>query len=457
MIVVVGLSHKTAPIEVRERAALEPEAVADLLRELRSSARVSEALVVSTCNRVEVVAAGTNADPASLRAASEAVELALSTRARGIEAHLYRHHGLEAVKHVFRVASSLDSLVLGEPQILGQVKAAFEFSRQRGYVGARLNRVVSRALRTAKRVRSETAVGAGQVSVPSVAIDLARQIFGTLEGHRAALIGSGQMGESVAKLLTGAGAKLTVLGRNRERVAELAGELGADAASFDALPDSLANADVIVTTTSASEFVVKYEAVAAARKKRRGRSLFIIDLAVPRDVEPSVDGLDGVFLYNVDDLSQIVAETLSQRQREASRAESIVMDEAQMYERIASAQQVTPTVVALRQKFADAFRAELERSARSRLKDIEPAERQAIEKMIDAALNKVLHAPTRRLRELAASGEQEEELAESVDLLEALFELGKTPSVLETDIPEAPDEDVHGDGVFRGNDKKKVG
>jgi glutamyl-tRNA reductase len=462
MIVVVGLSHKTAPIEVRERAALSPEAVAELLAELRGDAQVSEALIVSTCNRVEIVAAGRAHELASLPSLVAAVEKAFLRRAQGVDAHVYHYLGPDAVRHVFRVASSLDSLVLGEPQILGQVKAAFDFARQQGSVGSALHRVVGHALRTAKRVRSETTVGAGQVSVPSVAMDLARQIFGTLEGRDAALIGSGQMGESVAKLLTAAGAKLRVVGRNQERITALAKELNAVATPLDELPAVLASADVVVTTTSASEFVVTYDMVAAARRKRRGRSLFMMDLAVPRDIEPRVDGLDGVFLYNVDDLSQIVAETLTQRQREAGRAESIVSDEVHSYARGVSAEQVTPTVVALRQKFNDVFKAELERSLRSKLKTLGHEERQAIEKMLDAALNKALHAPTRKLRELASSKDREDELAESVELLESLFELGPSaslPSALDLSIPEveppAPGEVTQ--AYAAAVDQKKVG
>jgi glutamyl-tRNA reductase len=351
--------------------------------------------------------------------------------------------GSDAVRHLFRVAASLDSLVLGEPQILGQVKAAFEFAQTQGSVGTSLHRVVGHAMRTAKRVRSETAVGAGQVSVPSVSIDLARQIFGSLEGRETALVGSGQMGEAVAKLLVAAGAKLSVVGRNQERVGALASELGAVATPLTDLPAVLAAADVIVTTTSAKEFVITYDMVAAARRKRKGRSLFMMDLAVPRDIEPRVETLDGVFLYNVDDLSQMVAETLTQRQREASRAETIVSDEVHSYARGLSAEQVTPVVVALRQKFGDIFKAELDRSLRSKLKGLSLEERQAIEKMVDAALNKALHAPTRKLRELASSRDNEDELAETVGLVSSLFELNQSASIAAADLQRPVPSDIN--------------
>jgi glutamyl-tRNA reductase len=425
MMVVVGISHHTAPIEVREQAALPPNAVEEVLTYLQAQNEVGEAFIVSTCNRVEIMAAPREQgdDPARLEQAMRTVEGALVMRAPGVRDHLYRRSGTDAVRHLFRVAASLDSLVLGEPQILGQVKAAFDLARKQGTVGGQLHRAMNHALRAAKRVRSETTVGAGQVSVPSVAVDLARQIFGELKGHKAALLGSGQMGETVAKLLVGEGVTLQVVGRNQTRVAELASQFGAAATSMDRLADVLTEVDVFVTTTSASHYVVTAEAVKAARKKRRGRSLFLIDLAVPRDVDPNVNKLDGVFLYNVDDLSQIVAQTLSSRQKEASRAEAIVAEEVQTFERGVNAQQVTPVVVALRRRFDDIINAELERSLKTKLKHLPEADREALSRMVEASVNKLLHAPTRHLRTLAADSERGFELDTSVGLVADLFEL----------------------------------
>ena len=224
MIAVVGLSHKSAPIDVREHAALTPERGDQLLTDLVAHAEIDEALVISTCNRVEIVASRSPArqGDGALTPVAVAAERILLGYAPQVAGHLYSHMGDDAIKHLFRVASSLDSLVMGEPQILGQLKQAFEHGRRRGTIGGSLNRAVSHALRTAKRVRTETALGAGQVSVPSVAIDLAREIFGDLAGRRALLVGSGQMGETAAKLLAGAGVFLGVVGRNRQRVAGLA-------------------------------------------------------------------------------------------------------------------------------------------------------------------------------------------------------------------------------------------
>lgn len=422
--VVVGISHHTAPIEVREQAALPPTAVEEILAYLQQQSEVGEAFIVSTCNRVEIMAAPSDRsdDPVRLEHAMRTIESALVMRAPGVRDHLYRRSGTDAVRHLFRVAASLDSLVVGEPQILGQVKAAFDAARKQGTIGGQLHRAMTHALRAAKRVRVETTVGAGQVSVPSVAVDLARQIFGELKGHRAALLGSGQMGETVAKLLVGEGVALQVVGRNQYRVAELARQFGAAATPLEKLADVLAEVDVLVTTTSAPHYVVTGEAVKAVRKKRRGRSLFVIDLAVPRDVDPKVNELDGVFLYNVDDLSQIVAQTLSSRQKEASKAEAIVSEEVVTFERGLNAQQVTPAIVAMRRRFEDIVTGELDRSLKTKLKHLPESDREALAKMVEASVNKLLHAPTRHLRSLASDSERAYELDVSLGVMADLFE-----------------------------------
>lgn len=438
MIVVVGLSHKTASIEVRERLALPPEANVALLGELTGHGEIAEALVVSTCNRVEIVAAGVGND-ADLERVAQAARDVLVRYAPGIEGHLYAHIGETAVRHLFRVASSLDSLVMGEPQILGQVKSAYESARQAGTVAVQLNRVVSHALRTAKRVRSETTLGEGQVSVPSVAVDLARQIFGDLSGHRALLLGSGQMGQAAAKLLSAAGVHLGVIGRNAERVGELAEQLKAEAYGLDELDARLAEADVVITTTSAPHYVVTREQLAQVNKRRRGRSLFFIDLAVPRDVDPGVGELDGVFLYNIDDLSEIVAETLSSRQREAAAAEEIIEIETRSFGRALSAEQATPTIVSLRQQLSGILEAELERSLRSRLKHLDVEDREALGRMLESAVNKMLHPATRHLRALATDPESQAELDNCVVVLRDLFALQEeTASAPNWRVPSSP-------------------
>jgi glutamyl-tRNA reductase len=422
VIVVVGLSHHTAPIEVRERIALSKEAAEDVLKALLGAPGIAEAMVVSTCNRVEVVAVAKDEDGEGLVRVAQNL---LSELAPGIAPHLFRYLGPDAIRHLFRVASSLDSLVLGEPQILGQVKDALRVARSAGSVGSTLNRVVTHAIRAAKRVRTETTLGSGQVSVPSVAIDLAQRIFDPLAGHTVVLIGSGEMGEAVARLLAQAGSRLLVVGRNTERVAELAAKMGGTPRSLNELEQTLIEADVVVTTTSAPGFVISKEMVVHAQKKRWGRNLFLIDLAVPRDVEPSVAKLESVFLYNVDDFAQIVGETTTQRNREAASAEAIIDAEVTRFERVVSAEQVTPTVVALRSTFRAVLDAELDRSLRSKLKHLSNDDREAMGKMFEAVLNKLFHRPTRRLRQMAADSASAAELEGYVTAIEDLFLLSK--------------------------------
>lgn len=427
MIVVVGLSHRTAPIEVRELLAFSPEDVARLLSELTAESAVGEAMIVSTCNRVEVVAAGRSEPRADLEQVARAVVDRLVARAPEARRSLYVLQGSMAVRHLFRVASSLDSLVLGEPQILGQVKQAYDVAREAGTTATVLNRVVPRALRTAKRVRTETAIGAGQVSVPSVAVDLARQIFGDLGWRTAALIGSGEIGETVARLLRQAGSRLLVVGRNATRVEELAREMGGEARELATLERTLVDADVVITTTSAPGFVVEHAHVHRSRRARKGRSLFFIDLAVPRDVDPRVNELDGVFLYNVDDLSKVVAESLKSRELHAELAEQIVASEAAGYDRWAEGEQVTPVVVALRARMRATFLAEVERSLGGRLKHLSEAEREAFSAMVESALNKLLHRPTTLLRKMASDEGLRGEAEQYVTMLKDLFDLSAVP------------------------------
>jgi glutamyl-tRNA reductase len=407
MIVVVGLSHRTAPIAVREQLVLDADGLPDFLRQLVQRPEVGEALLVSTCNRVELVAAGRAGFDSDLPEVAKACIAALVLHAPGIAPHLYAHVGGAAVRHLFRVAASLDSMVLGEPQILGQVKDAYELARKVGTVGSVLHRTLPRAIRAAKRVRTETAIGNGQVSVPSVAVDLTRQIFGDLTGHSALLVGSGEMAEAVARLLKAGGAQVVVVGRTLSRAEDLATAVGGTARPWAALQQSLVEADVVVTSTSAPRYIIDYDMASAARRARRGRNQFFIDLAVPRDVDPRIDQLDGEFLYNIDDLSKVVSESLSTRSREAAAAEAIVGREVEGYDRWADAEQATPTIVALRARIAASLDAELSRSLRGKLKHLSAEDRAAVGKMLESAVNRLLHQPTLRLRQAAVDRGQD--------------------------------------------------
>ena len=432
MIVVVGVTHQNASIEVRERFALSAERVPDLLRELVGRPEVGEALLISTCNRVELVAAP--ATGAALESVALACRSALAALGGGAgDAVLATRVGGDAVRHLFNVAASLDSMVLGEPQILGQVKDAYETAKGAGTVGAVLHRALARAIHTAKLVRSRTSIGSGQVSVPTVAVDYARRIFGNLAEKTVLLVGSGDMAETVARLLQSSGARILVVGRTLEKAEALAQAVSGSARAWTDLKAVLSEADVVITSTSAPGFVIDEEMVERARKSRRGRNQFYIDLAVPRDVEPAVERLDGVFLYNIDDFSRLVGESLATRSREAERASSIIDEEAKLFDRWADAEQATPLVVSLRQRIRAALGIELERSLRGKLRHLGALERAALETMLDASVNRVLHTPTTRLRDAAADQSLEgpafNELAAAVD---RLFALGE-------ELEEAPD------------------
>ncbi len=425
MIVVVGLSHKTAPIGVRERLAMRRETLPEILQRLLAHPGIGEAVVLSTCNRVEVYAAapGRGATDADLAETARGVTAVLTSMGGdAVSAHLLRSHGNEAVLHLFRVAASLDSLVIGEPQILGQLKDAIEVARETKSLGSTLGRAMHRAVRVGKRVRSETAIGEGQVSVSSVAIDLAREIFGDLTGHTALLVGAGEMAEAASKLLVRGGARLLVVNRSPERGTALANEVGGEYRAWTELERSLVDADIVISSTSSPRYVITTDLVRAARKARKGRSLFLIDIAVPRDVDPAVNKLDDVYLYDVDDLSKIVSESLESRAAEAARAEAIAQEEARGFEAWTLEQSLTPAIVGLRSRTHAVLTAELSRSLHGKLRHLSPADREALGMMIDAATNKLLHGPVTKLRALAGDARG----ADYLEVVRDLFDLAET-------------------------------
>jgi glutamyl-tRNA reductase len=446
MIVVVGLSHRSAPIHIREKLATTAELTHTLLHQFVSQPGIGEALLLSTCNRVELVLVGSEGLHGQEAPVARLAVDAFVARAPEARPYVYCHHGAAAVRHLFRVTASLDSLAVGEPQILGQVKGAFELARAAGTVGGTLYRVVTRALKAAKRVRSETEIGVGQVSVPTVALDLAGEIFGELRGRTAVLVGSGEMGESVAHLFCQAGARLLVVGRNPERIDELARRFDAAPWAWDKLEEALVHGDIAISSTSAPRFVIERDMVARVRRARRGKSLFLIDLAVPRDIDPRVDELDDVFLYNIDDLSRVVATTQHNRRLQADHAEQIIEHEADRFARWEETAQVTPTIVSLRARLRTTLEAELNRSLRGRLKHLGEEERSALRVMVHAALNKMLHDPSVRLKQATAGGSDEAEQLASA--LNELFRLDCPVDRPSGEGPTAPGpEDVDASGA----------
>jgi glutamyl-tRNA reductase len=425
MILVVGLSHRTAPVEVRERLSAGSEALPVVLSRLAARPELREVMFLSTCNRVEVVAlAGEGRADDALRAIRE--ELAhhggLSQDA-DLAPFLYDRRGEAAVTHVFRVAASLDSMVLGEPQILGQVKEAYDAALAAGALKGMLGRCVSRAFSVAKKVRSETAIGAGTVSISSVAVDLARRIFGDLSQHVVLLLGAGEMAEAAARSL-GKGAKaVRICNRSFDRAAALAGTMHASAVPWDQLEAELVQADVVVTSTGSRTPIVTRAMVKQAMKARKGRSLFFVDIAVPRNVEPSAHEIDNVFVYDVDDLEQHVARGLEARHSELDAAQAIVGREVAQFLAWTRGLEIQPTVVSLRARTHAVLFAELDRSLGGRLKHLSEADRAALAQMLESATNKLMHAPVTKLRSKAEAGQDSEDARELAGALKYLFDL----------------------------------
>jgi glutamyl-tRNA reductase len=415
--VVVGLSHRTAPVEVRERLAVAPQDLERELRELAADAGFEEALLISTCNRVELYATSKNPIQAAQRA-KQTLSKRLADAAK--EDVLYQERGIDVVRHVFRVASSLDSLVVGEPQILGQVKEAFDAASEAGTMGTLLGRCFTQAFSTAKRVRNETGIAEGTVSVSSIACELAKKIFGKLEGRRTLLLGAGEMGEAAARSLRQTGTNLHVVNRSEERAQALAQACDGRAVPYERLSTELADADVVIASTASSKFILTPELMKSVVRTRRHRPLFIIDIAVPRDVDPRVGNMDNVFVYDVDDLQQVAEENLAVRAREAAQAERIIEEEVESFLTWRRSLELAPTIVALRKRFGQVAEEELRR-ALPRLEGLSEADRAVLEAMSRSLVNKLLHQPMTELK--AGAGEPDGALL--IDAVRRLFDLAE--------------------------------
>lgn len=412
---VVGASHHTAPLEVREKLAVGAGELPRLLEALRRSGPFEEAVAVSTCNRTEFYVRVEDADATPERIVSATVSALARLRGEqdaGIEesaALLYVHRGREAVRHLFRVAASLDSMVLGETQILGQVREAFETARENGHAQRLLARTFDRALKAARAVHRGTGLTAGALSVASVAVDLAGQIFGELSRVRPLVIGAGQTAELLLRHLTAAGARRPLIAnRDPERAGALAAEFDGEAFALDRLTACLEQADVVISSTGSPRPLVGIEHVQGAQRRRASRPLFLIDLAVPRDVDPAVGTLESVYLYDLDDLQQVVARNLERRAGEVERGSRILEAELEKLEVEARKIVVAPTIAALT-RGADALVArELERvrarfSAQGRAFDA--STESEVLKSLERIARGLLHEPIRVLKEEAARGE----------------------------------------------------
>ncbi len=422
MIVVAGINHRTAPLSVRESVAISRERLCAALVRLRAEPGVDECAILSTCNRVELYLEWNDAQPP---AALPFLSAFHGISPESLLPHLYEHRGALAVRHALGVAASLDSMVLGEAQILGQMKQAFEAAEDAGTLGPVLRALRARALGAAKRVRHETTIGRNAVSVSHVAVELARKVFGDLAGRNVLIVGAGKMSTLAARQLVASGAAATVVGgRNTQRAAELAALFGGRAVAFEDLRGELRSADVVISSTAAPGYVIGAEDVAAAVRARGNRPLLLVDIAAPRDVDPAVRALPEVFLYDLDDLKRVADANAATRATQLAPAAAIVDAETAAFLADRRARQAVPLLTALRRRADDVRRAELAR-ARTRLGPLTDEQRHAVDAVATAIVNKLLHAPTVFLKE--AAQDERMELLETASRL-----LGLEPSISST-------------------------
>ncbi|HXC69371.1 MAG TPA: glutamyl-tRNA reductase [Pyrinomonadaceae bacterium] len=405
-ILLVGVNHKTAPVEIRERLAFNDAACADGLRRLVDGEIVREGLIVSTCNRVEILGA-TSAEQLEFGAGQLKNFLDTSGHlpAGFLDQHLYRHTNEDAVRHLFRVASSLDSMVIGEPQVLGQVRHAYSLAVEAGTAGRVLNRLVHHTFRVAKRVRNETGIAANAVSISYMAVELGKKIFDSLKGGTVMLIGAGEMAELSARHLVNAGvSRVVIANRTEEAARHIANELGGISVSLDRMDQYLAEADVVICSTGAPNYVLTEERTRKALERRRNRPTCLIDISVPRNIDPAVGNVPNVFLFDIDDLESVITSNIREREREAERAELIVQSEVMQFQQTLRLMDVGPSIGALREKFQDVARAEMARQ-RKRLGPLTKEQETAIESLLMSTVNKISHPILNQMRRFYETSE----------------------------------------------------
>jgi len=412
------VSHNTAPVEVRESLAFRAEDLPRALQDLRSRAGVNEALILSTCNRVEItVTTEDSIDPQTT------VDLFLTDHkpvpADGIGPHVYRYEGREAIHHLFRVAASLDSMVVGEPQILGQLKVAYTAAKDAGAVCGWLDGLLTRAFGVAKRVRSETGIGQMAVSVSYAAVELARKIFGSLAGRTVMIVGAGKMSELAARHLRRSGAShVFVTNRTHDRAMEMARLFQGTPVEYDRFHATLPEVDILIASSAAPHYILNKEEMQRVIAARRNKPAYLIDLAVPRNIDPSVNDVANVFLYDIDDLQEVVNANLRERMKEAERAETLVSEEVERMMARLKVVEITPTIVGLQEQLEQIRSAEIEK-ARRRYGPFTPQQEEALEAATRAIINKVAHGPISELRVQAGKPDG----AHAVALIKKVFHL----------------------------------
>ena len=415
---ITGLSHKTAPVALREKLAIAGHALPQALGHLQKLG-AAEALILSTCNRVEFAVTTTGDTDGgdiikSFLEMNKEIEMAA-------DAHLYHLHSREAVRHMFRVASSLDSMVVGEPQILGQLKAAYAAAKAEGSVGGTLESVLTRAFNVAKRVRSETGIGQMAVSVSYAAVELARKIFGSLSGHSVMIIGSGKMGELAARHLRRSGvSQIYVTNRTASRAEEMARQFDGRAVDYAQFPGLLHEVDIVIASSGAPHFIITPEDMHKVIAQRRNKPMFLIDIAVPRNIDPAVNKIDNVFLYDVDDLAGVVNANLRERGKQAEQAESIVEREVDLMMARLKIEQIAPTIVSLQEQLEEIRAAEVVRALR-RMPGLTDEQRAQVELMTRSIVNKIAHGPISELRRNAAEPEGDH----AIEVIRKIFHLNR--------------------------------
>jgi glutamyl-tRNA reductase len=417
-VILVGLNHRTAHIEIREQIAFPEEGLDQYMKALYNLPSLTEGLILSTCNRVEIYAA--TRDPEK---GVEEIKGFLAQQHRlpllEFEDTLYVLQGEELVRHIFRVASSLDSMVVGEPQILGQIKGAYRVAHAARSTGTLLNKLLHKAFSVAKRVRTETSIGNRAVSVSFVAVELAKKIFARLEGREVLIIGAGEMCELATQHLVHAGVtRVLVTNRTWERAVELAERFHGEAIPFSELPTALLRADIVISSTGALDLIVRREEVSSIIRKRKHRPLFFIDIAVPRDIDPQVNSIDNVYLYDIDDLQEVAEANMKDRQHEARRAEAIVATEVEQFCSWYQSLEVVPTIVSLQEKMEEMRKQELTKTL-STFPKLSDKERRAMEVLSEAIVKKILHGPITLLKRQSRNSQGES----YVDVVKKIFKL----------------------------------
>lgn len=418
-LVLIGVNHKTAPIALRERIAISREELPDATRALAAHPGVSECLIVSTCNRVEMLAA-VESPETDIR---EFLYSQFGIQKAELGPHIYEHRDQHAVRHLFRVAASLDSMVVGEPQILGQVKEAYATAQAAGTISGQLEHLLQSALAAAKKVRTETAIGSNSVSIASVAVELARKIFGSLQGRTVFLVGAGKMSELAARHLVqqGAGAIL-VTNRTMERARTLAEPFNGRVIPFEKLYETATDADIVISSTGAPHPIFRREHGQQFMHRRRNRPMFFIDIAVPRDVDPAMNNVEGIFVYDIDDLQQVAAAHIAERQTQAGDAEALVEAEVERFHQRRRAVNVAPAIVSL-QRQAEEIRVNELKRMHAKLGTLSAEQVAAVEALTRGLVNKFLHPPMQALKQAARENDSTR--------VDALCETWSLPSVAE--------------------------